>query len=263
MAMFVIGERINGMFEDIKKAIQTTDKGPVQAQALKQIEAGATALDINVGPATADKVGAMVWLVETVREVTDITLSVDTAKFEAMKAGLEAAGGSVIMNSSKGDDKSLDRFLPLAKETDASIIILCIDEKGVPSNVEGRLEIAMRGLAKAMEYEVDIDKIIIDPIVLPVNVAQDQPKKILEAISQIRMLSDPSPHIVNGLSNLSQKCFNPRLINRTFLAMCIGYGMDMVIADATDKELMETTITSELLMNKSIYCDGFLDAYYA
>ncbi len=261
--MFVIGERINGMFNDIKEAIQNKDKGPVQEQALKQVKAGASALDINVGPATADKVGAMVWLVETVREVTDITLSVDTAKYEAMRAGLEAAGGSVIMNSSKGDDKNLDIYLPLARETDASIIILCIDEKGVPSNVDGRLEIAMRGLAKAMEYDVPIDKIIIDPIVLPVNVAQAQPGNVLQALGEIRKLSDPSPHLVNGLSNLSQKCSNPRLINRTFLAMCIGNGMDMVIADAQDKELMDTIITAELLMNKSIYCDGFLDAYYA
>ena len=143
------------------------------------------------------------------------------------------------------------------------MIILCIDEKGVPSNVEGRLEIAMRALAKAMEYEIDIDKIIIDPIVLPVNVAQSQPANVLQAIREIRQLSDPPPHIINGLSNISQKCSNTKLINRTFLAMCIGNGMDMVIADSTDKDLMDTAITAELLMNKSIYCDSFLEAYYS
>jgi len=261
--MFVIGERINGMYTDIKKAIQTKDTGPVQYHAMDQIKRGANALDINVGPATTDKEGAMVWLVEAVREVTDVPLSVDTAKFEAMKAGVAATGGSAILNSTKGDEKSLDIYLPLAKEHDASVIILCIDEKGVPSNVDGRLEIAMKALAKAMEYEIDIDKIIIDPIVLPVNVAQAQPAIVLQAIREIRQLSDPSPHIINGLSNISQKCSNTKLINRTFLAMCIGNGMDMVIADATDKELMDTMITAELLMNKSIYCDSFLEAYYS
>jgi len=261
--MFVIGERINGMYNDVKKAIQNKEKGPIQELALKQVKAGASALDINVGPATTDKEGAMVWLVKAAREVTDITLSVDTAKFSAMKAGLEAAGGSLILNSTKGDDKSMDSFLPLAKEHDASVIILNIDEKGVPSNVEGRVEIAMRGLAKAMEYEIDIEKIIIDPIVLPVNVAQDQPANVLQAIREIRQLSDPPPHMVNGLSNLSQNCSNPSLINRTFIAMCISNGMDMVIADASDKDLMNTIITSELLMNKNIYCDSFLEAYYS
>jgi len=129
--------------------------------------------------------------------------------------------------------------------------------------VEGRLEIAMRALAKAVEYDIDIDRIIIDPIVLPVNVAQAQPANVLQAIREIRRLSDPPPHIVNGLSNISQKCSNPKLINRTFLAMCIGSGMDMVIADATDRELMNTMITAELLMNKTIYCDSFLEAYYS
>ena len=261
--MFVIGERINGMYTDIKNAIQTKNKGPVQKRALEQEKAGASALDINVGPATTDKEGAMVWLIEAVREVTAMPLSVDTAKFEAMKAGLKAAGSPVIMNSSKGDEKSLDLYLPLAKDHNASIIILCIDEKGVPSNVEGRLEIAMRGLAKAMEHGVDVEKLIIDPIVLPVNVAQAQPANVLQSIREIRQLSDPAPHIVVGLSNLSQKCSNPHLINRTFLSMCIGNGMDMVIADACDKELMNTAITAELLMNKSIYCDSFLEAYYS
>lgn len=261
--MLVIGERINGMFKNIKNAIQSKDKGPVQEMALKQVKAGANALDINVGPATTDKEGAMVWLVETVREVTDVTLSVDTAKFAAMKAGLEAAGGSLIMNSTKGDDKNMDIYFPLAKENDASVIVLCIDENGVPSNVDGRLEIAMKGLAKAMEYEIDTEKLIIDPIALPVNVAQDQPSNVLQAISGIRCLSDPPPHIVNGLSNMSQQCSNPNLITRTFLAMCIGNGMDMVIADALDKDLMDSMITAELIMNKNIYCDSFLDAYYS
>ena len=261
--MFVVGERVNGMYTDIKKAIQNKDKGPVQEIALKQIESGANALDINVGPATTDKEGAMVWLVETVREVTDIFLAVDTAKYEAMKAGLEAAGGSLILNSTKGDDKSMDLFLPLAKEHNASVIILNIDEKGVPSNVEGRLEIAIRGLAKAMEYEIDTDKIIIDPIALPVNVAQAQPAVVLQAIREIRQLSDPPPHIIIGLSNISQRCSNTSLISGTFLAMCIGNGMDTVITDATDKVIMDMMITAELLMNKSIYCDSFLEAYYS
>ena len=260
--MFIIGERVNGMFADVKKAIQTKDKGPVQEQALRQVEAGANALDINVGPATTDKEGAMVWLVETVREVTDITLSVDTAKYEAMKAGLEAAGGSLILNSTKGDDKSMDLYLPLAKEHDASVIILNIDERGVPSDVEGRVEIAIKGLAKAMEYEMDIDKVIIDPIVLPVNVAQPQAGTVMQALNEIRKLSEPSPHLVVGLSNISQRCSNNELINRIFIAMCIANGLDMAIADATDKNLMNAMITAELLMNKSIYCDSFLEAYY-
>ena len=261
--MFIIGERVNGMFADVKKAIQTKDKGPVQEQALRQVEAGANALDINVGPATTDKEGAMVWLVETVREVTDITLSVDTAKYEAMKAGLEAAGGSLILNSTKGDDKSMDLYLPLAKEHDASVIILNIDERGVPSDVDGRVEIAIKGLAKAMEYEMDIDKVIIDPIVLPVNVAQPQAGTVMQALNEIRKLSEPSPHLVVGLSNISQRCSNNELINRIFIAMCIANGLDMAIADATDKNLMNAMITAELLMNKSIYCDSFLEAYFS
>ena len=98
---------------------------------------------------------------------------------------------------------------------------------------------------------------------VPVNVAQAQSANVLQAIKEIRQLSDPSPHVVNGLSNVSQMCSNSKLITRTYLAMCIGYGMDMVITDATDKDLMDSMITAELLMNKNIYCDSFLEAYYS
>jgi 5-methyltetrahydrofolate corrinoid/iron sulfur protein methyltransferase len=75
------------------------------------------------------------------------------------------------------------------------------------------------------------------------------------------MLSDPAPHVIIGLSNVCQRCANPALISRTFLTMCIAYGMDMAIADAYDKEQMNAMITAELLMNKNIYCDSFIEAY--
>jgi len=259
--MVIIGERINGMFKLVGQAIQDRDKAFIQDLALKQLAEGADMLDINVGTASADPVDAMAWLVQSVREVTQAPLSIDNPNLATMKAGLEACTGAKMINSTTGQDEQLDIFLGLAKEHNAYVVALCIDEKGVPVDVDGRCEIAMRVLAKAMEFDVPIENLYIDPIVLPVKADQTGPGKVLESIKQFTVLSDPAPHIVVGLSNLSQGAVDRKLINRAFLAMAIGVGLDAAILDPLDTELMDTLIAGEMLMNRTIYSDSFLKAY--
>jgi len=259
--MIVIGERINGMFKIIKQAIAEQDKKPVQDMALKQIEAGADYLDVNVGPTSAEPEKTMVWLVEAIQEVTDATLSIDSPKIPVMKAGLEACQNKKLMNSTTGKQEDLEKLMPLAVEHDAEIIGLTIDENGVPNNAEGRAEIALKILSTAMEHGLDPGRLYIDPIVLPVKADQKSPGFVLEAIKQFTMLCDPPPHIVVGLSNLSQTAVDRKIINRTFLAMGVAMGLDAAIIDPLDSELMDTMITAELLMNKTIYSDSFLKAY--
>jgi len=259
--MIIIGERINGMFKVMKEAIQNRDKAAVQDLAKRQLAEGANMLDINVGTASANPIEAMQWLVQTVREVTDAPLAIDNANFEVMKAGLEACTGKKMINSTTGHMERLDMFLPLAKEHNASVVALCIDEGGVPVDTDGRVMIAMNILAKAMEYDIASDELFIDPIIIPVKADQRTPGMVLESIKQFAMLADPAPHIVIGLSNLSQGAIDRKLINRTFLTMAIGVGLDAAIVDPLDTELMDAAITAELLMNKAIYSDSFLTAY--
>jgi 5-methyltetrahydrofolate corrinoid/iron sulfur protein methyltransferase len=259
--MIIIGERINGMFKLVKQAIEERDAVAIQDLALRQITEGADMLDINVGTAAADPVDAMRWLVTSVRAVTQVPLSIDSPNFDTVKAGLEACSGEKMINSTTGQIAALERFLPLAKEHDASIVALCIDESGVPVDVDGRIAIALTVLAQAMEYDISPDKLFIDPIVLPVKAEQKGPGIVLESIAQFHALADPAPHIVVGLSNLSQGAVDRKLINRTFLAMAIGVGLDAAIVDPLDVELMDAMIAAELLMNRTIYSDSFLKAY--
>jgi len=259
--MIIIGERINGMFKAVNQAIQERDKNAIQDLALKQLAEGADMLDINVGTAAADPPEAMAWLVQTVREVTDAPLSIDNPNLNTMRAGLDACSGAKMINSTTGQEEALDTFLALAKEHNASIVALCIDEKGVPVDVDGRCEIAMRVVAKAMEFDLAVEDLYIDPIVLPVKADQTGPGKVLESIKQFAVLADPAPHIVVGLSNLSQGSVDRKLINRTFLAMAIGAGLDAAILDPLDTELMDASIAAEMLMNRAIYSDSFLKAY--
>jgi 5-methyltetrahydrofolate corrinoid/iron sulfur protein methyltransferase len=259
--MLIIGERINGMFKNVRNAIVEQDKDVIADLARRQVEAGAHVLDINVGPASDEPAIAMVWLIEAAQEAVDVPLAVDSAKLDVFEPALEACKIQPFINSTTGAQDKLDFFLPLARKYNASLIALTIDEQGVPSTTEGRTEIAMRILVSAMEQGVATDKLYIDPITLPVKAVQDQCPKIFEALGQFRQLADPSPHTVIGLSNVSQRAQEKHLLDRIFLAMCIAHGLDSAICDPLDKDLMDSMITAELLMDKQLYCDAFLEAY--
>jgi 5-methyltetrahydrofolate corrinoid/iron sulfur protein methyltransferase len=259
--MYAIGERINGMFKSVAAAIRDHNPEPIHQLARQQLAAGANCLDVNVGPASADPVAAMEWLVKAIREVTDAPLAMDTTKPDVMRKGLELAGPGSVINSTKGQQEQLDIFVPMAVEHQASLIALTIDENGIPRDANGRAEIALRVVASAMEHGLAPERLMIDAVILPVNVTQPTPGYVLEAIRNVKLLSDPPPKTVLGLSNVSQGTLQRPLINRTYLVMALAAGLDAAIIDVLDDALMDAMITAELLMNRAVYCDDFLKAY--
>jgi 5-methyltetrahydrofolate corrinoid/iron sulfur protein methyltransferase len=259
--MYVIGECLNGMFMKVRNWINDREKAPIQELAKEQVAAGANALDLNVGPVAGDPGDAMIWLGQTVREVTDVPLWIDSPKWSVMQKAVPAIPGKKALNSTKADEEALNKFMTLAKEHNAGLITLTIDKSGVPADVDKRVELGAQILAKAAEFGMPHEDLFIDPIILPVNASPDTPKNVLAAIQQLAMFSDPSPQLLLGLSNVSQKCSNSHLINRTYLVMTITAGLSAAILDPMDKDLMDAMITAELMKGKAIYCDGFLEAY--
>jgi 5-methyltetrahydrofolate corrinoid/iron sulfur protein methyltransferase len=259
--MYIIGERINGMFKDVRQAIKNKDKKIIQDLALKQLSKGASALDVNVGPAASDKKEAMEWLVETITEVTSATLSIDSPNPEVIEAGLSKCKSNSIINSTTADDEKLDRIIPLAKKYNAMLVGLTMDKNGVPQDASSRIELAVKIITKAQEYEFGIEELFIDNVILPVYVAQAQCPQVLEAIKEIKLLSEPSPKTILGLSNVSQGTKKRSLINRIYLVMAAGYGLDAAILDPFDNKLLDSLTTAELLLNKYVYCESFLEAY--
>jgi 5-methyltetrahydrofolate corrinoid/iron sulfur protein methyltransferase len=259
--MEAIGERINGMFKAIGKAIKETDASVIEDMARRQEEAGAHVLDLNVGPAAEDREAAMRWLVETVQNVSDLPLAIDSTNPDVVRAGLEACENPAVINSTTGEQEKLNAMMPMAAEHGCSIIGLTIDEEGVPGTGEGRMEVALKLVSGAMEHGVPTDRLYIDAVILPVNALQETPPKVLDVISQVPMLADPAPKTVLGLSNVSQGSQLRPLLNRTYLVMCLGRGLDAAIVDVLDEELMDAMITAEVLMNRAVYADDFLKAY--
>ena len=258
--MIAVAERINGMFKDVRKAIQKKDAAVIADLAQRQTAQGAKYLDINVGTAAADQEAAMRWLVECVQAACKTPIALDSQKLPVIQAGLAVCDGRPVMiNSCSGDPEKLDVYMPLAVQHNASLVALALNVDGVPQNVDTRVEIAMTIVAKAMEHGLDPTKVFIDPIILPVTVDQKQPLYICEVIKQIKtVLCDPAPNTIVGLSNISQGTSMRPLINRTCLVMLQAYGLDAAIIDVLDTEIMDATISADVLMNKFIYSDSYL-----
>ena len=127
-----------------------------------------------------------------------------------------------------------------------------MDESGSPKSADKRVENAGKIFAKAMEHGITSDKLFLDPIIMPLKFMQEQAKEIMAAAQQFIMFSDPPPHIVAGLSNISNSTTQKKLINRVFTAMMIANGLDAVICDIMDDEFINEVLTAELVMNKQL-----------
>lgn len=255
--MILIGERINTGFKDIKQAVLDKNPAPLKDWAKQQAAAGAHYLDVNLG-AVSGKPEDMIWMIEQVQSVVDTPISIDTNKLAILTEAIKACKKPPLLNSTTCSPEKLNPFIELAKKYNASMIGLAMDESGSPKEVSKRVECAGLIAAAWMEAGLPMEHLYLDPIVMPVKFMQDQAGFFLDAARQFKMLSDPSPHISCGLSNIASKATEKKLINRTFLVMAIACGVDAAILDVQDTDLLAAIKTAELLMNKEIYADAYL-----
>ena len=240
--MLIIGENIHIIAPPVKAAIEARDAQAIQAMALRQVEAGAGILDLNIGPQKKLGHEVMPWIVEAVQEVTDVPLSLDTTNLAAMEAGLQKCVRPAMLNSASADPARLDSVMQLAAKYGARVIALTMGVDGIPTTADGRAGIAMEALLPAAEAAgVPIADVYLDPLVLTVTCNQDVARESVEAIRMFKMMADPPPTTVVGLSNISNGCppETRPLINRTLLVMLLGAGLDSAIADPFDAEQNE------------------------
>ncbi len=166
-----------------------------------------------------------------------------------------------MINSANADDEKLNAILPLVKKYNTLVICLTMDKKGIPRDKNQRMEHAAKIITSCDAAGIDLKDVYIDPVVLPVNVAQQQATEVLESLREFKVLCDPPPKTVIGLSNISQGTKKRSLINTSFLLMAMACGLEAAILDPLDKQLMDSLITGDIVLNKNIYCDSFLTAY--
>ncbi|HEY51639.1 MAG TPA: dihydropteroate synthase [Dehalococcoidia bacterium] len=237
--MILIGENINIMSKVIGGAIKEKNPKPIQDLARAEAEAGMDYLDLNIGPARKAGDELMTWVVNTIQEVTDKPLSLDTTNPMAMEAGLKANKSKSLINSISL--VRMEEELPLVKKYNADFIGLLWGREGMPRDASERAVIAADLMYKANEMGIANDSIWFDPIVTPVvNVEASQVKPCLEFMS---FLEDVVPGCKSavGLSNVSNGApthLRPWL-NRTYLMMLMKYGLHAAIVDAFDTDLIK------------------------
>jgi 5-methyltetrahydrofolate corrinoid/iron sulfur protein methyltransferase len=258
--MIFIGERINAGFKDIKQAIIDKNGDAIKEWARKQADAKATYIDVNLGTAS-NKPEDLCWMIETVQEEVDTPISIDNNKPMMLKEAVKVCKKPPLINSTTAVEEKMNELFPIAADVGASIIGLVMDESGSPATADKRVENAGKLIEKAMEYGLSPDQIFLDPIVMPLNCMQQQCIEILKATSQFQLFSDPPCHIVCGLTNISTGAKYTNLINRVYIAMLIAHGLDSAILNVMDHELVDTILTAELIMNRTIYADSYIEAW--
>ncbi len=240
--MIIVGEKINVISKELGAAMKNRDPKPIEAMAREQEKNGATYLDINIGPATKDGPERMEWLVKTVQDVVDLPLSLDTTNIAAMEAGLAAHRGKALINSASGAPDRMHSMLELAGKYNANVIGLTMTEKGIPRDANERMVIAYDIMMAAGEHDVPIENIFLDPLILPVSVAQNQAMEGIESVKMFKQLNDPPLKTIVGLSNISNGAPDKTktVLDRVYLIMLVEAGLDAAIMDPLDKELAET-----------------------
>lgn len=238
--MYIIGENIQILSPRVKAALLEHDAAPLREMARKQVEHGASMVDLNIGPRKKDGVEIMQWIVEEVYdEIGAVPLSLDTTNAAAIEAGLKKCqelGIESMINSTSADPDRLNVTMPLAAQYGAKIIALAMD-KNIPPTADGRVGLAMEILVpKAEELGIPMSNLYLDPLVLTVNGCQDHGPETLNAIRSFKMLWDPAPMTTVGLSNISNSVPHEgrSLLNRTYLVMLLAAGLDSAIADPLD-----------------------------
>ena len=240
--MVIIGENIHVIAQAVSTAIKEKDAKVIQDLAKAQSEAGADYIDLNVGPMKKDTEETMQWLVNAVQEVTDLPLSIDTMNPVAMEAGLKACQKRPLLNSASGKTDSKEQMLPLAQKYNCDVVISVMTNKGMPPDVDSKIESIMDTVAYANELGIPNEDIWVDPILLPISTAGEGQRFTLLNLEFIKILEDVLPGVKStvGLSNTSNGVpdqLRP-LLNRTYAVMLGKNGLYSAIADPLDKELM-------------------------
>ncbi len=254
-----IGERIHCIAPSIRKAMDERDPEPILQRAYEQIKAGATYLDVNIGPAEKDGPERMMWAVKLLQEnFNNVPLALDTANMKAIEAGIKVynrTNGKPIVNSA--DAGSRIGYIDLAAANDAICIALCSAD-GIAKDNEERMMHCDNMLERGMSLGMEATDLWFDPLFLVVKGMQDKQMEVLEAI---RMFSEKGLKSTGGLSNNSNgapKEVRP-IMDATLVAMCMMQGLTSAIVNPNDRRLMETIKSCDIFKNNVLYSDSYLD----
>ncbi|HHT50762.1 MAG TPA: dihydropteroate synthase [Eubacteriaceae bacterium] len=244
----VVGERINPTGKNcFKTALRNNDLDYIIREAIEQIEAGASILDINVGLPEINEEEMMERVIKEIQSILDTPLQIDSTNPKVIERALRIYNGKAIVNSVNGEEENLDAILPIVKKYGGAIIGLTLDQRGIPTKGEDRFKIAENIVKRAEKYGIAREDIYIDTLALTVAAQQEGVKETLKALRLVK--EKLGVRTILGVSNVSFGFPNRELINRTFLSAALYEGLDLAIINPLDKDMMDTIYSSDLLWN--------------
>ena len=251
----MIGEKINPTgHKKLSEALKNRNFDYIRTLAERQLEAGAHVLDVNASIPDVDETLLLPEVVKIVADHVQAPLCIDSNSVEALEAALKVCPGKPLVNSVNGEQNKLQRVLPLVRDRGAAVIGLTMDDSGIPTTAEKRLEIAELILDRAVKIGIPPEDVVIDPLVLTVGADQ---QAAFTTLATIRLVREKLGVNINlGASNVSFGLPDRQTINQAFLALSFSAGATCVITDPG--KLAGTILACDLLFGRDPYGKRFL-----
>lgn len=245
----ICGERLNPTGKKkLKDALLNQRYEEVLMEAIRQEQAGADVLDVNVGLPGIDESAVMVKVIRSIQEIIRLPLQIDSSNPDVLEKACRVYNGKPLINSVNGKKDVMEAVFPIVKKYGGVVLGLTLDEDGIPLLAEDRLVIARRIVETAEKYGIARADVIIDCLVLTASAQQKEVGETLKAVTLVK--SELGVHTVLGCSNVSFGLPNRPLINKTFMAMALFAGLDLPIMNPLDSDLMATVDAYEVLACK-------------
>ncbi len=248
----VIGERINPTNrKTLAEELKRFDYTRVKVDALAQAAAGAQVIDVNCGVPGADEPALLKGAVEVLQATIDAPLSLDSSVVEALEAALPAYKGKALINSVTGDDKLLDRLLPVVKKYDARVIGITHDEAGISNDPKVRLAVAQKIVRRAEEHGIPKENVVIDPICMPIGANTKLGAVTLETIRLVHQ--EIGVNISIGAGNVGFGLPDRPTQTASIILLGMSLGLTASIANPLEHEIYRAVLAGDLMLGK----DGF------
>ncbi|MCL4542937.1 MAG: homocysteine S-methyltransferase family protein [Deltaproteobacteria bacterium] len=256
----IIGERINPTGKkDFIEELKNGKTNYIRKTALKQTESGAMVLDLNVGVPGTDEIELMKKGIIAATNVSNVPLSIDSSNPDVLEEALMLYPGKPLINSISGEEKKLEKIMPLVKKYGAGILILALDDAGIPETAEKRLEVAHKIYQRLIDYGIKPYDIIVDFLTLPVSAGQEKAMVTLEALA--RNKSSLNLPAVLGISNISFGLPKRTYINSSFLCLCLKEGLSAAIINPEDELLMANFHAMNVLSGKDFLFKKYINRF--
>ena len=258
--MIIIAEKINGSIPSVAKAIGEKDADFIRNLAKAQSEAGADFIDVCASVDTAIEVETMKWLIDLVQGITDTPIAVDSPSANVCAEALKFCKKPGLVNSVSLEGDKIDIIFPVIADTRWGCAALLCDDTGIPKNSEKRLEVFASIMKKAKEYNIDPSRLYIDPLVEMLCTSENGINVIVDVIRKIKA-QYPAIHVIGAASNISFNLPARKMVNQAFVVLAINAGMDSVILDPLNRDIMGMIYATEALLGNDEYCIEYINAY--